>query len=158
VGEHFFGKSLIAAGLFCTQVTAPLLGFSLSFGQDQRLQRLRSFFNRLDSPAASEAREFIRAADENGLDWRLLPSIAVVETGGGKKAPHFNIFGWKNGREKFHSMREAIHTVARALARSKTYQNKNLRQVLETYNPGHSYPSRVIPLMRTLGPAEPATL
>src|SRR5579875_3181716 len=51
---------------------------------DVRATRLQRFLNRIHSPVAPLSAEFVREADENHLDWRLLPSISVVESSGGK--------------------------------------------------------------------------
>src|SRR5947209_6384567 len=51
---------------------------------DPRTVRLKKFFSRLHCPVSYLAEDFIHAADENHLDWRLLPSISIIESGGGK--------------------------------------------------------------------------
>src|SRR5437763_8630159 len=51
---------------------------------DSRLYALQRFFNASQCPLASLSMSFLREADTNGLDWRLLPSLSFVESGGGK--------------------------------------------------------------------------
>src|SRR5260370_11913805 len=65
---------------------------------DPRLPVLENFFAARHCPVRSLAEEFLIAADTNRLDWRLLPSISFVESGGGKVARNNNIFGWNSGR------------------------------------------------------------
>src|SRR5579875_1286516 len=64
----------------------PILEPEPAARQDARTLRLRSFFASLRCPVVYLAQYFVEAADDNQLDWRLLPSIAVIESGGGKAA------------------------------------------------------------------------
>src|ERR1700761_5669932 len=47
---------------------------------DSRPIRLRQFFGKLHCPIVDMAEDFVHAADDNHLDWRLLPSIAIIES------------------------------------------------------------------------------
>ena len=114
---------------------------------DFRLLKLKSFFKRLDSPSYFLSEEYLLAADRYGLDWRLLPSISVVESGGGKAFRNNNILGWDACRREFPSVADGIHYVARSLATSELYKGKSLDMMLATYNPHPGYPSRVKSLM-----------
>src|SRR5579884_2426784 len=93
---------------------------------DTRIARLRQFFAERACPIESLAPEFIAAADENALDWRLLPSIAFVESGGGKDYRNNNIFGWDSGQKEFPSVRAGIRTVAARLGTSRLYRDKDV--------------------------------
>ena len=121
---------------------------------DDRAGRLKMFFQKNDCPIEDLAGDFITAADKHGLDWRLLPSISMIESGGGKRYLNNNIFGWDSCRVGFACIREGIHHVASRLAHSKLYKNKDLDAILSIYNPHDTYPSQVRYLMRMLGPAE----
>ena len=123
---------------------------------DPRLTRLAEFFEEIDSPVVGLSAEFLAAADRHSLDWRLLPSIAVVESSGGKRYKNNNILGWDNGEKRFPSIRAGIHTVAARLANSRLYKKKGVRQILNTYNPRADYAPRVLRVMRAIGPAAPA--
>jgi hypothetical protein len=101
------------------------------------------------------AQDFLKAADSHGLDWRLLPSISLVETGAGRDAKNNNIFGWDSGRKAYSSVRQAIYHVASRLASSKLYENKNLDQLLATYNPVPQYADRVKSVMSQFNSLEP---
>src|SRR5271165_121963 len=68
---------------------------------DLRGAILRKFMKEKDCPAQDFAEVFIAEADHHGLDWRLLPSLAFVESGAGKRSRGNNIFGWNNGRNSF---------------------------------------------------------
>jgi hypothetical protein len=119
--------------------------------EDPRLNRLRQFFAERDSPLSAAAAEFLIAADTYDLDWRLLPSISIIESGGGKEYINNNVFGWDCARESFASIEAGIHIVAGRLANSKLYKDKDLDEKLSTYNPLPEYPRRVKSVMRKLG-------
>ncbi|MGH9674637.1 MAG: hypothetical protein ACRD44_15770 [Bryobacteraceae bacterium] len=122
------------------------------YSDDPRIHRLRSLFEKTKAPAKEYAVEFLLAADHHDLDWRLLPSIAMVETGAGKYAHNNNILGWGNGRIDFPSEEAGIHRVAERLANSKLYRDKDLSGILRTYNSGQQYPRAIRTFMNSLGP------
>lgn len=119
---------------------------------DPRLDVLKRFFG--DCPAGEVAHVFLEAADEYNLDWRLLPSISLVESTHGKAAKNNNLFGWDSGKAEFPSLSAAVQRVAYFLANSRLYKNKSLDEVLLTYNPNAEYAQKVKSVMRKLAPAE----
>jgi hypothetical protein len=121
------------------------------FDHDPRLVRLQEFFGQRDCPLREAAADFLMAADENALDWRLLPSISIIESSGGKDYRNNNVFGWDSCRESFTSVRAGIHFVADQLANSRLYKDKNLDNKLSTYNPLPDYPRKVKAVMHALG-------
>lgn len=123
---------------------------------DPRLPVLQAFFRDANSPLHALAQDFLEAADRHGLDWRLLPSISLVETGCGRTAVGKNIFGWDSGRKQFASFRDAIQLVASRLGSSKLYRGKDLIHILATYNPRPEYAGLVRSVMRQLGPSAQA--
>jgi len=120
---------------------------------DPRLPLLQAFFRDAHSPLHALAPDFLEAADHHSLDWRLLPSISMVETGCGRTAVGKNIFGWDSGRKQFASFRDAIQLVASRLGNSKLYRGKDLVQILATYNPRPDYAGLVRSVMKQLGPS-----
>ena len=123
------------------------------YRNDPRLKFLERFFQRFNCPVEHLSIEFLRAADIHNLDWRLLPSISLVESGGGREARNNNLFGWDNGRAVFPDWVAGIHTVASRLANSKLYRDKKLDQVLWTYNPNTGYGALVKSVMRRISPS-----
>ena len=119
---------------------------------DPRPARLKNFFCRLHCPITELSEEFVHAADDNRLDWRLLPSISVIESGGGKLFKNNNIFGWSNGLILFPTIRSGIHEVAFKLGRSPLYQNRDSKGKLQVYNPNEEYVSRVMTVMDQISP------
>ena len=121
--------------------------------KDPRLSSLRAFFAQGHCPAAQLSSIFLEASDLYGLDWRLLPSLSFVETGGGKVAPHNNLFGWKSGRAAFSSAAASIRSVAHSLANSAAYRGKDVDGILRVYNRTPSYALKVKDVMRRIAPA-----
>jgi hypothetical protein len=122
--------------------------------QDPRLLCLQKFFAQADCPALGLAGIFLEAADDNHLDWRLLPSLSFVETGGGKAAVNNNLFGWACGRAHFDSLAAGIHQVGFHLAHRAPYKHKNVVQILRIYNPNPDYGQKVFAVMRQIAPTE----
>lgn len=119
---------------------------------DPRLLKLQVFLNERHSPIQHLAEDFLIAADRFGVDWRLLPAIAMVESSGGKYHPHGNIFGWDNGLEQFPSIYASIYEIAEKLSQMRYYKDKDLDGVLWMYNPVVGYPERIKAMMRTIDP------
>ena len=119
---------------------------------DLRTVRLKTFFSKLHCPVAELSEEFVHAADDNEIDWRLLPSISVIESGGGKAYRNNNIFGWSNGNYPFASLRSGIHAVAFKLGKSALYRNQSVEGKLHLYNPDESYAPAVMSVMNRISP------
>jgi hypothetical protein len=108
---------------------------------DGRIERVRQFFKRYNSPLEPYAADIVNAADEYGLDFRLLPAIAMQESGLCKTIPDdshncwgFGIYGSKVTR--FSDYPEAIDTVTRTLATK--YKSKGLvtpEEIMTMYTP-----------------------
>ena len=98
------------------------------------------YFASRGMPLAGYGKEMVEAAETNGIDWRLLPAIAVRESSGGLQACGANVFGWASCKRTFKTIEEGIQTVARHLGGNATstatyYRGKITRQILEAYNP-----------------------
>lgn len=124
---------------------------------DPRVVRLVRYFSKLNCPVSNLAHVFVRAADENHLDWRLLPSISVIESGGGKAYKNNNIFGWDSGLQAFPSVSSGIEIVAARLGRSPLYRNRDSAGKLRIYNPNESYVHDVLTVMNRISPVADLT-
>lgn len=89
--------------------------------EDARIEIVRQFFERYDSPLEPHATTVVEAADLYDLDFRLIPAIAMQESNLCKKAPldsnncwGFGIYGTKV--LTFDSYQDAIYAVTRTLA------------------------------------------
>ena len=145
---------LLVAGLLASPVTASVQQYKAAPAidkKDPRLSRLQKFFGDRDCPLRASAQDFLIAADQNQLDWRLLPSISFIESSGGKDYRNNNVLGWASCKEKFSSVRAGIHYVAAQLGKSRRYKDKDIDRKLQTYNPVPEYSQRVRAVMRTIG-------
>ena len=119
---------------------------------DPRAVRLKTFFCHWHCPISDLTDDFISAADENRIDWRLLPSISMVESGGGRVYQNNNIFGWANGSHPFPSVKASIHTIASKLGRAPLYRNRDVMGKLLVYNPDEDYADKVVEMMNKISP------
>jgi len=119
---------------------------------DYRFEVLKSFFRKAACPAERYAQAFLDAADLNDLDWRLLPSLSYIESTGGKAARHNNFFGWDSGNAEFPSPAASIREVGYRLANSSLYKDKDLDEILATYNSNADYGRRVKSVMQQIAP------
>ena len=155
-------KKILSSGLvFAGMLSSPVAVTNADppdpvseYRNDPRLESLNKFFQKGDCPAQDFSAEFLRVADQNNLDWRLLPSISIVESGGGREAKNNNLFGWDGGKAIFTSIRAGIHDVAGRLGNSKLYRDKGVDEILRIYNPGANYPGVVKSVMRRISPTE----
>jgi len=69
------------------------------------------------SPLYPYSQLLVDTADKYGLDFRLIPAIAIVESGAGRvMVPNsYNAWGFENGATKFSSWEDAIEKVAQTL-------------------------------------------
>ena len=81
----------------------------------------------------SSADTFIAVSKEYNIDWRLLPSIAGVESTFGKFLPSnsYNPFGWANGKKTFESWDQAIKTVGEGINRINLSRGLNTPQLMQ---------------------------
>ncbi len=152
-------RVVVWAGMLAAVPAVPMLAQLAPLSNpahDSRLATLKAFFEKAGSPIKHLASDFLIAADRHHLDWRLLPSISLVETGAGKTSRGNNIFGWDCGRKTFTSIRDAIYQVAARLSNSKLYRGKNTDGILATYNRHSEYRAKVKSVMRRLHPDAPA--
>ena len=153
---------LITSGMFAVGIAAVPVAMSPRLmpapapehRSDPRLETLRTFFRNAACPAVEYAAAFLEAADYNELDWRLLPSLSYVESTGGKSAHNNNLFGWDSGRAQFRSPIAGIQAVAYRLSHSNLYKDKELDELLATYNSNAEYGRKVKSVMRRIAPAE----
>lgn len=97
---------------------------------DKKASILAEYLAQFNSPLQYHAQDFIDAADSFGLDWKMLPAIAGVESTFGKRIPGgYNAWGWGvYGTQAiyFSSWRDGIFTIAKGLR--ENYLNKGLTE------------------------------
>lgn len=132
---------------------------------ETRARAVDAYFEKRGMPLAGTGEVMVRVAEKNGLDWRLLPAIAVRESTGGKNAckrVKNNPFGWGSCKIGFESMEQAIETVAHNLGgnnpnTARHYDDKTTRQILNAYNPPSivpRYAEQVLSIMKAIGPED----
>lgn len=108
---------------------------------DGRAIIIKNFFKNYNSPLQTFGETFVSVADKYKLDYRLLPSISMQESNGGKKVitDSYNPFGYGiyGGKVKrFTSWEEAIDRVGRGLR--EDYLDKGLNtpeRIMAKYTP-----------------------
>jgi hypothetical protein len=136
-----------------TLILSSLIPFILlTPSKDYRINDLRSWFAKYESPLIYYVDDFTEVADEFNLDWRLLPAIATQESGcaitniDGNNNP----FGWNSDQTKFYSYKAAIWFVGWQMAYGQYYQGKSLDEKLETYNQNEGYGARIKKIMEMI--------
>ena len=150
-------RSLAAVGLgfaLCADTTADVPGAKpipvVVSKIDRRVAGLEKFFRVYGCPAPHHVAEYLRAADDFGLDYRLLPAISIRETLCGVGAWQNNRWGYHPGQQSFPSVAVGIDFVARVLAQGDHYKGKTLEQKLLTYNHRPAYTDEVKEIMRQI--------
>lgn len=113
--------------------------------QKIKAAKIDAYFGKYDLPAEGYGMAMVTAADKWGLDWRLLPALAKLETTGGKntcKNPKGknNWFGWNSCRTAFNTIEESFDVIAMNLTGNNPrtasyYKGKTVEKILEAYNP-----------------------
>lgn len=109
--------------------------------KDARVEIVKQFFVRYDSPLEPYAQLVVDTADYYGLDYRLLPAIGMQESNLCKKIPDNSYNCWGFGIygktvTRFSSYAEAIETVTKTLA--KVYKTSGLdtpEEIMSRYTP-----------------------
>lgn len=84
----------------------------------------------------------VEVADKYGIDYRLIPAIAMKESGGGNKARSgsFNAWGFENGRTNFDSWEQAIDIVGKTLKERYIARGLNTpEEIMPIYAPPQLY-------------------
>lgn len=112
--------------------------------QDAKVELVRQFFARYNSPLELYAQDIVDAANAYDIDFRLIPAIAMQESNLCKKEPKdsfncwgFGIYGKKITR--FENYKEAIYTVTKTL--SKHYKDNGLEtpeEIMTKYTPSNN--------------------
>lgn len=132
-----------SAALTATKDVHPAL-------QDDRAEILRAYLEQYNSPLADHADTFIKQADANQLDWKLVAAIAGVESGYGEAIPAYSYNAWGFGIygsnvQRFTSWDDGITAVSTVLR--QTYMNErgatNIYQIGATYAASPTWAYRV---------------
>lgn len=127
--------------------------------KDERVANLKVFFRKHNSDLYEKTEFIVETSDKYGLDYRLLPAIAMQESTLCKFIPRdsYNCWGWGiygNKVTRFDSYEHAIDTVARGL--KENYIDHGLvsvEQIMSKYNPsspGGKWANSVMSFMDTI--------
>lgn len=131
-----FGQGLVSSAQVVSQsspyelftaIPAQVGGLTNSVATgDARPLILKNFLETNKSPLTPYTELLVQTADKYGLDFRLIPAIAMVESTGGKVMPadSHNAWGFANGATRFSSWEAAIEKVAQTL--KEDYVDKGL--------------------------------
>lgn len=119
---------------------------------------INTYFKERSMPLKGTGMTFILVAEKYGLDWRLLPAIAIRESSGGKAACGYNPFGWGSCKlHNFTSYEQAIEALGKNLGganpkTSRYYAGNSTQEKLYHYNGTvlPSYPSEVLAIMKKI--------
>ncbi len=122
---------------------------------DDRPDRIDAYFEKYSMPLAGYGDTFVSVADRCGMDWRLLPAIAVRESTGGKRMQYNNPFGWGGAQIPFKDIDEAIQEVGKNLCgdnpkTARWYSTPSIQKKLYFYNGTviPTYPKEVMWIMK----------
>ncbi|MBI2029382.1 glucosaminidase domain-containing protein [Candidatus Gottesmanbacteria bacterium] len=127
----------------------------------RRIRVLENFLNKYNSPLAAYTSVFVDEAYSNNLDWRLVASIAGVESTFGKTIPanSYNGWGWNNGKYSFESWEDAISTISESLnvKYAQKWGAKDPYQIGKYYAASPTWASRVTYFMEKIEKSSPET-
>jgi hypothetical protein len=138
-----------------TETASPKSSFSLNLEifdtnknvttvVDERAAKIDAYFSKWDLPLSGYGAKMVAAADKYGIDWKILPALAMLETTGGKNLcennGNKNAFGFGGCSIYFKTFEEAFDAVAKTISGNgeKTahlYTGKTVEEILEVYNP-----------------------
>ena len=134
-----------SAGIAYAALPPSDVVFSATINEEaSQTEIVRQFLGNHNSPLESYAPDLIAAAQRYDLDFRLLPAIAMQESGACKKIPigSNNCWGWGiyGGKvTRFSNYPEAIETISKTL--STKYRDRGLitpHEIGRLYNPSNT--------------------
>ena len=112
---------------------------ALQAERESKAAKIDAYYAQYGLPLAGHGMQMVIAAEEHGLDYRLLPALAMRESTGGKFACKNNPFGFGSCKIGYTSFDEAIETVAGHIGgdnpkTAKYYDGKDTIGILKAYN------------------------
>ena len=94
------------------------------------------------TPLESYAKLIVDTSDKYDIDYRLIPAIAMKESGAGiaARSESYNAWGFENGRTNFESWEQSIEIVAKTLR--EKYFDRGLdspEEIMAVYAPPQLY-------------------
>ncbi len=146
-----------------TVTEAPVITTSEADSLKDRADKVDALLAHYNSPLEGYGEKFVKEADKNNIDWRLLAAISGQESTFGrhacKKATN-SFLGYGSCKINFKSADEAIERVSASLGGNddntdQHYAGKNTVQILRKYNSViPNYPKQVIKIMKMIDDSE----
>lgn len=119
---------------------APLYA---DYSRDERVAKIRAYFEKRNAPAAEHAEDFVFFADLYGIHPYLVAGIATIESSGFVNAcsgATYSGLGWGSCKINFESYRDGIKVVSYNLAglnprTAPYYKDKSISEIIDKYNP-----------------------
>lgn len=100
----------------------------------KKVAAVKAFFKKYNAPLQKHSEDFVRAADMYHIDYRLVASISMIESSGGKVLFRpYNPFGW--GTSGYPSFTAAIYDVSRGMSRYYAGGLRKCEAIAYRYNP-----------------------
>lgn len=125
---------------------------TIDLENERKINNIRRFLEKRNSPLAQYANEFVLAANHYGIDYRLVAAISIIESSGGlHNFKPYNAWGW--GKSGFDNWIDGIWSVSKGLS---NYYARGLDTPLEigrVYCPpsSSSWSSKVSYVMNQIG-------
>lgn len=112
---------------------------ALQTERETKAAKIDAYYAKYGLPLAGHGMQMVLVAEEHGLDWKLLPAIAMRESTGGKFACKNNPFGFGSCTIGYKSFDEAIDAVGGHIGganprTAKYYAGKDINGILKAYN------------------------
>ena len=168
IQQNMQANGLSLNSLTFNQAIDPKIDLEAKVLQAQA-EAIDTYFGVRQMPLKGLGMKMAEEAEKNGLDYRLIPAIAVRESTGGKhdclKVKN-NPFGLGSCKIGFKSNEEAIETLARNLGGNNPntkhhYSGKATEEILKKYNPPsvvRNYAAQVMSIMNAIGKEDLATV
>ncbi len=129
--------------------------------REEKAAKIDAYFTQNGMPLAGYGMKMVTEAEKHGIDWRLIPAIAIRESTGGLhqcKSVTYSPFGFGSCKISFKSYDSAIEILATNLGGDNPntaahYEGKTVKAILQSYNPPSvvpNYANEVMALMNKI--------
>lgn len=151
----------VAPTVNISAIEVPVITTQAMEIRKQRAEKIDAFFASRNSPLEGYGMKFVEEAEENGIDYRLLAAISVIESNAGKQAckkADNSVLGYGSCKIDFKSIDHSIEIVSMKISGndSRYYHNKmTTPQILRKYNSViPTYVQKVTKVMKMIDPTE----
>ncbi len=152
-----------------SNIEAPgLLAFNQAIDQKAKIleakaEAIDAYYAERSMPLEGMGMKMVIEAEKNGIDWRLVAAISVIESTGGRHSCQKvtnSFLGWGSCKINFESPEKAIEIVSWNLGggnpnTDQHYEGKTTKEILLKYNPPEiviDYSQKVMKVMEKIGP------